>query len=114
MRPCCAGRRWPGTAGSTCRRAGRTACPYDDPQVSPIFAADHTDLAPALIIAAGQDPLRDDAHRYADTLRAAGVPAELIDFPDAIHGFLSIPLFEPAAYPALEQISGWLVRTIAE
>ena len=78
--------------------------PADDPQVSPIFAADHADLAPALIISAGQDPLRDDAHRYAETLRAAGVPTELVDYPDAIHGFLSIPLFEPDAYPALERI----------
>jgi acetyl esterase len=77
---------------------------YDDPQVSPIFAADHTDLAPALIISAGLDPLRDDARRYAQTLCAAGVPTELIEYPDAIHGFLSIPHFEPVAYEALERI----------
>jgi acetyl esterase len=81
---------------------------YDDPQVSPIFAGDHTDLAPALIISAGLDPLRDDARRYAETLRAAGVPTELVEYPDAIHGFLSIPLFEPDAYLALDRMVSWL------
>ena len=74
-----------------------TSIPADDPRVSPIFAADHTELAPALIIAASEDPLRDDATRYAAVLSAAGVPVELRMYESAIHGFLSIPLFEPAA-----------------
>ena len=73
-RPCCAAGRWTGTAGSTSPRAGRTSIAADDPRVSPIFAADHTDLPPALMLAAGQDPLRDDAIRYAAVLAAAGVP----------------------------------------
>lgn len=77
---------------------------YDDPRVSPLFAPDHHNLAPALIIAAGQDPLRDDAQRYADALRRASVPVRLITYPDAIHGFMSIPLFEPTARQALEEI----------
>jgi acetyl esterase len=77
---------------------------YDDPRVSPLFASDHRDLAPALIIAAGLDPLRDDATRYADTLRRAAVPTQLVTYPEAIHGFLSLPLFEPAAREALELI----------
>ena len=75
---------------------------YDDPRVSPLFASDHRDLAPALIIAAGLDPLRDDATRYADVLRRAAVPAHLVTYPDAIHGFLSLPMFEPAAREALD------------
>jgi acetyl esterase len=77
---------------------------YDDPRVSPLFASDHRDLAPALIIAAGVDPLRDDAIRYADVLRRAGVPTQLVTYPEAIHGFLAIPLFEPAAREAVDVI----------
>ena len=46
-----------------------TSIAADDPRVSPIFAADHTDLPPTLVLAAGQDPLRDDAIRYAAVLR---------------------------------------------
>jgi acetyl esterase len=84
---------------------------YDDPQVSPLFAPDHRDLAPALIIAAGRDPLRDDAVRYADALRKADVPTRLVTYPEAIHGFLSIPLFEPASREALDLIAAE-VRTI--
>lgn len=76
----------------------------DDPSVSPIFAPDHSGLAPALIFAAGQDPLRDDALRYADKLAAAGVPVRTVLYPEAIHGFASIPLFEPAARQALAEI----------
>lgn len=76
----------------------------DDPWVSPIYAPDHRELAPALIFAAGQDPLRDDALRYADKLAAAEVPVRTVLYPDAIHGFASIPLFEPAAHQALAEI----------
>jgi acetyl esterase len=81
-----------------------TSIAADDPRVSPIFAADHTDLPPTLVIVAGQDPLRDDATRYAAVLAAAGVPVTTRVYPDAIHGFLSIPLFEPAAHDAVEVI----------
>ena len=81
-----------------------TSIAADDPRVSPIFAADHTDLPPTLVLAAGQDPLRDDAIRYAAILQAAGVPVTTQVFPEAIHGFLSIPLFEPDAHPAVQAI----------
>jgi acetyl esterase len=81
-----------------------TSIAGDDPRVSPIFAADHTDLPPALVLVAGEDPLRDDGTRYAAVLEAAGVPVQTRVFPDAIHGFLSIPLFEPAAHEAVEAI----------
>ena len=86
-----------------------TSIAADDPRVSPIFAPDHTDLPPALVLAAGQDPLRDDAIRYAAVLEAAGVPVTTRVFPEAIHGFLSIPLFEPDAHPAVQAIVDQLV-----
>lgn len=79
-----------------------TSLAADDPRVSPIFAADHTDLPPALVLAAGRDPLRDDAIRYAAVLEAARVPVTTKVFPEAIHGFLSIPLLEPDAHPAVQ------------
>jgi acetyl esterase len=88
-----------------------TSIAADDPRVSPIFAADHTDLPPALVLAAGQDPLRDDAIRYAAVLEAAGVPVTTRVYPEAIHGFLSIPLFEPDAHLAVQAIADQL-RTV--
>jgi acetyl esterase len=86
-----------------------TSIPADDPRVSPIFAADHTDLPPTLVLAAGQDPLRDDAIRYAAVLEAAGVSVTTTVFPDAIHGFLTIPHFEPHAHQAVAAIVDHLV-----
>jgi acetyl esterase/lipase len=32
------------------------------------------------------------------------VPTQLVTYPEAIHGFLAIPLFEPAAREALDVI----------
>ena len=75
-----------------------------DPWVSPLHAPDKTDLPQTLVVAAGQDPLRDDALRYADALAADGVPVRRVVYPEAIHGFASIPLFEPAARAALDEV----------
>jgi acetyl esterase len=75
----------------------------DDPRVSPLRADDHTDLPPALVVAAGLDPLRDDALAYAAALRRAGVPVRTVLYPEAVHGFVSIPRFEPAAAQALDE-----------
>ncbi|QNA92174.1 alpha/beta hydrolase fold domain-containing protein [Microbacterium sp. Se63.02b] len=46
-------------------------------EASPLDAPEHRGLAPALILAAEFDPLRDGATAYADTLRRAGVPVVL-------------------------------------
>jgi acetyl esterase len=78
--------------------------PGDDPGVSPLFA-DHIDVAPALIIAAGQDPLRDDAFRYGEALDAAGVSNRVVLYPDAIHGFISMPRLAPEAALAAVEIA---------
>jgi acetyl esterase len=60
------------------------------PDVSPLFAADVTGVAPALVYTAGFDPLRDEGLRYAEKLRAAGVPARHWEFPALVHGFLQL------------------------
>nr|WP_239579055.1 alpha/beta hydrolase [Microlunatus panaciterrae] len=83
---------------------------YDDPRVSPLHHPDHTDVAPALIMVAGLDGLRDDGIRYGDILTAAGVETRVINFADAIHGFASMPLFSPSARDALDEIVT-LIRT---
>lgn len=77
----------------------------DDPRVSPLFAPDHGDVAPALVIGAGQDPLRDDAVRYARVLEQAGVPVRLVVHAEAIHGFVSMPRLQPAARDAVADIA---------
>ena len=61
-----------------------------DPLVSPLLAKDLTGLAPAHIVTAGFDPLRDEGNEYAAALEAAGVPVTHICEPGMVHGFASI------------------------
>jgi acetyl esterase len=48
--------------------------------------------------------LHDDGVLYAEALRAAGVPAELVDYPAMPHGFLSFPRFARDAKGALMRV----------
>jgi acetyl esterase len=81
---------------------------FDDPRISPLFHTDLTDCAPALIIGAGRDPLRDDATRYGAALDRAAVPNRVIMYPEAIHGFISMPRLAPEAECAVTEIVGTL------
>jgi len=80
----------------------------EDWQASPIRAASHEGLPPALILIAGHDPLRDHGRQYASTLRAAGVEVTLRDYGPGIHGFLSLPGVVPVAKDALADITSFL------
>jgi len=49
-------------------------------------------LAPCALFIAGLDCLKDEAHVYAALLRDAGVETEVLEYPQAIHGF---PHYKP-------------------
>ncbi|KQH77636.1 lipase [Mycobacterium gordonae] len=57
-------------------------------------------LPPAFIGTAHHDPLRDDGGLYAELLSAAGVPVELVNEPNMVHGYVSFGLVVPAAAEA--------------
>jgi acetyl esterase len=58
-----------------------------NPYAAPCFAEDLSGLAPALVVTAEFDPLRDEGLDYAERLRAAGVEVESRQYMGAIHGF---------------------------
>ena len=64
-------------------------CPADwtNPLASPLLADDLTNLAPALIITAEYDLLRDDGNAYAEKLREFGVPVTHREFQGVDHAF---------------------------
>jgi acetyl esterase len=59
-------------------------------RASPLLAADHHGLAPALVVTAGFDPLRDDGSHYAEVLAKSGVEVDYRCYDDQVHGFMSM------------------------
>lgn len=74
-----------------------------DPRVSPAFALDLAGLAPAFVVTADHDPLRDEGDDYANRLTAAGIPTTHIRWPGMIHGFASLAGVVDAGRRLIEQ-----------
>jgi acetyl esterase/lipase len=83
------------------------------PDASPLRADDLTGLPPAYVLTAEEDVLRDEGEAYADALRAAGVPTELVRWPGTIHGFFRWLAVAPAAREAVDAVGARLRTALA-
>jgi acetyl esterase len=63
----------------------------NNPEASPLQAADHCGLPQTVVVTAEYDPLRDDGLGYVEALRAAGVPVTHHHYDDVVHSFFSLP-----------------------
>jgi acetyl esterase/lipase len=77
---------------------------YESPRASPLRAPDHSGTAPALVVTAGFDPLRDDGAQYAEALRSSGVEVEYRCYDDQIHGFMGMG-FNPVCLALATEIA---------
>ena len=84
-----------------------------DWRASPIRAASVAGTAPALVLTAAADPLRDEGIAYAARLEREGVRTTAIHLTDQIHGFMSMGKVIRAADTAIDMMAASLRRAFA-
>lgn len=65
--------------------------------------SDLTGVAPALVVTAGFDPLKDEGKAYAAAINAAGGKAEHIEYSAFVHDFYTLTPYCPAVPAAIEE-----------
>jgi acetyl esterase len=75
---------------------------WDSPLASPLLEPDLSGVAPALVVTAGFDPLRDEGRAYADRLADAGVPVRYRCYDDLVHGFFGMGILPEGMAVATE------------
>jgi acetyl esterase len=73
----------------------------EDPRASVLLSPDLSGVAPAVVLTAEYDPLRDEGEAYADALRQAGVEVDLRRYDGLIHGFFGLGPVSPASHAAV-------------
>jgi len=76
-----------------------------DPRVSPLQASVPPGMAPALVITAGYDMLKDEGQAYAHHLRRADTPVQHLHFPRLGHAFINLASVHQESRAAVAQIA---------
>jgi acetyl esterase len=91
----------------------RSAADITDWRASPLRAASLAGVAPAFIVTAGFDPLRDEGAAYAERLAKSGVPARHVPYDGMIHGFAGMGGVIDAANRMLAEAGKALAEALA-
>ncbi len=83
------------------------------PDASPLQAGDLSGLAPAIVLTAEHDPLRDEGEAYAEQLAQAGVPVTLQRCIGQMHAFFQLIGVLPGSAAAIDYIAEQLDRQLA-
>lgn len=84
-----------------------------DWRASPLLAESHAGVAPALIITAQYDPLRDQGALYADKLRDAGVEVTYTNYEGMVHVFFQLGALCDAGKAAVTQVATMAKEALA-
>lgn len=74
-----------------------------NPYAAPLLAQSLVGLAPALVITAQYDVLRDQGEAYGRRLQEAGVPTKISRYDGMIHGFSALTKVLPKAVQCIEE-----------
>jgi acetyl esterase len=83
------------------------------PDASPLQVEHLSGVAPAYVLTAEEDVLRDEAEAYAARLREAGIATDLVRWPGTIHGFFRWLAVAGAAREAIDALGAALRRALA-
>jgi len=97
-----------------CRALYAGEADFRTPLISPLYAARHDGLAPAIVLTMSEDPLRDDGEAYAAALVRAGVETLACRLAGLPHGFMFLPVTIPAVSRAFYTIARLVRRALAD
>jgi acetyl esterase len=91
-------------------------CPVErrtETEASVLRARDLNGVAPALVLTAEYDVLRDEGEAYARRLREADVPVTSTRYEGQIHGFLRMPAVIDRAQEAIDDVARYVRAGLA-
>ena len=81
-----------------------------DWRASPLLAKSLKGLPPAFLLTAGFDPLVDEGREYAERMQKEGVKVEYKNYPDMVHGFITMGRVLDTANAALADCAAALKK----
>ncbi len=85
---------------------------YCNPEVSPVYHDDFSNLPPCFILTAEYDPLKDDGKSYADKLQNHNNTVLYKDYKELIHGFFNLPKLSSESMQAYYDIQAFISKVV--